>query len=161
MEEEQEPKQPCKTCGPTNWNPQQTRRNLFKTAAIAGLSIATAGTFLTTSVQSAYAEPAPFSLSACKQRAYDEYEDCCQVVGASGNSKIWMAIVGYPACWTEYEFQLLACEATEVEEVAAAAAQWLSDHASELAQLVGEAIVIAGVVLVLVVLGSSFGLVPV
>ena len=78
MEEEPKPKQLCKTCGKTGWNPQQTRRQLFKNAAIAGVGIATAGSLLVGSATPAIADPEDLEIdkAICEDQFNADMNNC-------------------------------------------------------------------------------------
>ncbi len=131
---EDEPRPPCKSCGPTNWNPQQTRRELFKNAAIAGVGITTASVLLTAPVQSHAAA------IICEQ-IRDSCTDSCN----KGNQGLADLFICIAACTADY----VACKALQLlqglKNLLDAAGQFLADHPELVA---GATFVVAGVVFV-------------
>ena len=154
MEEEQEPqpKQPCKTCGPTGWNPQQTRRELFKNAAIAGVGIATTATFLTMPTP-AYA--ADFDIGACLGAADDAYDACMAAANALPDDSVWDGIKRTRArakCAVKKATDVAKCYDQLAKELAKAVKDYIAKHPYLVA---GAIVVLLGVVLVVVIIAAA------
>ena len=114
----EEPKPPCKTCGPTGWKPQPTRREFFQNAAIAGIGLTAAATMLTAPTA---AKADTFDIDECLTHADAAYEDCLENANQVPGTGIWakaerLTLKGL--CITRYKLDKEACyEALDLELV--------------------------------------------
>ena len=152
---EDEPKQPCKTCGPTNWNPQQTRRDLFKNVAVAGFGLATATAFLTASTP-VNAAPAPgFDIGQCLGDAEDAYHKCMDAADALPVDSIWDGIKQTRArakCLGKRALAEGKCYKQLADELATAVKDFIRQHPYLVA---GAIVIILGVAFVVVIVAAA------
>ena len=151
MEEEPKPKQPCKTCGPpAAWNPEQTRRDLFRNAAIAGIGLATASTFLTAPISANAASSFGFDIDECLSASDTQYEQCYAAMKAMPNSTPYEELLR--------DLARLDCAADKINREIECYAQLAIEIAKELADYAirhpdtaeGQLIIIGGIALIVI-----------